>query len=223
MKLSRTLYAAVMPAMMALAMLCTSCSENDGEENEYANWKARNEAYFSEAMAQASDSIALAKRVYGTSWEDYSNRRQYLCYSRQNGGIHSLTDSIAVEILKRGTGTKTPYSNDSVRIAYRTILIPTTQHPTGLVVDHSGVSSDYDLVFSRATMSPSKFRVSSLVRGVATALLYMHVGDRWRVIIPSALAYGSESSESIPKNSTIVFEMELVGIYRLGTNPGTWQ
>ena len=202
--------------------LC-ACSENDGEENEYAQWKTRNEKFFAGKMRETSDSIATAKRIYGTSWEEFSNRRAFLCFSRQSDALHKQTDSIAVEILKRGTGTQTPYSTDKILMAYRTLLIPTKQHTAGLVVDHSGFSTEYDKVFDRNTMAPSTFTVSSLVRGVTTALLYMHKGDRWRVTIPAELAYGTTKNTSIPKNSTIVFEMELVEIYRSGTEPGTWQ
>lgn len=214
-------------ALVVCAACCfalCSCSENDGEENEYANWKPRNESFFSKAMQTAGDSIAYAMRVYGDRWQEYSNRRQYLSYSRQSDAAHKQTDSIAVEILKRGADDGVlPYSNDSVRIAYRTLLVPTSKHPDGLVADHSGFSSEYSKVFDRSTMAPSTFCVSALVRGVGTALLYMHRGDRWRVVIPADLAYGSTASGSIPKNSTIVFEMELVEIYRKGTSPGVWQ
>ena len=108
-------------------------------------------------------------------------------------------------------------------MAYRTLLIPTDQHPTGLVVDHSGFSSEYNKVFDRTTMAPSTFCVSALVHGVSTALLYMHRGDRWRITMPSDLAYGARASGTIPKYSTVVFEMELVEIYRKGTSPGVWQ
>lgn len=212
---------------LTLGAVCTltlcACSENNGEEDEYANWKQRNESYFAKAMSTASDSIAMAKRIYGTQWEEYSNTRQYLSYSRDNGELPKQTDSICVQILKRGTGTKSPFTTDSIRMAYRTILMPTDQHPTGLIVDHSGFSSEYSKVFDSATMAPSTFKVNSLVKGVATALLYMHTGDRWRVTMPADLAYGTSSSGDIPKNSTVIFEMELVGIYPMGTVPPHWQ
>ena len=183
-----------------------------------------NESYFSKIMQTTGDSIAYAKRVYGEKWEEFSNRRQFLCFSRQFDAAHKQTDSIAVEILKRGADDGVlPYSNDSVRVAYRTLLIPTDQHPTGLVVDHSGFSSEYNKVFDRTTMAPSTFCVSALVHGVSTALLYMHRGDRWRITMPSDLAYGATASGTIPKYSTVVFEMELVEIYRKGTSPGVWQ
>lgn len=97
-------------------MALCSCSENDGEENEYANWKPRNESYFSKIMQTTGDSIAYAKRVYGEKWEEFSNRRQFLCFSRQFDAAHKQTDSIAVEILKRGADDGVlPYSNDSGR------------------------------------------------------------------------------------------------------------
>lgn len=223
LKKLRLVLLAALPAVAALLQL-TSCSETEDTQNEFADWKNRNEAYFDNAMRTAGDSIAYARAIYGGSdWEEHCNWRQYLCYSRQTGSPHESTDSIVVEILKRGTGTVCPLTTDSVRMAYRTLLIPTSEHPDGIVVDHTGVSADYDRVFDRATMAPVDFRVGSLVRGVATALLYMHEGDRWRVIMPSDLAYGEQGGSSIPSNSTIVFEMELVGVYPMGTVPPTWQ
>lgn len=214
----------------AVALVCTAalcaCSESDDNENEYSAWRQRNESYFSRTMAAAGDSIAAAQAAYANSWQEHSAWRKLLCYSRQNDAMHKTTDSVAVEILKRSEtvgDTVSPYFTDRVMIAYRTLLMPTTQHPSGLVVDHSGFSSEYSKVFDRTTMSPSTFTVSSLVKGVSTALLYMHKGDRWRVVIPADLAYGSTSHSSIPKYSTIVFEMELVEIYRSGTTPPTWQ
>ena len=216
-------YLLLITTALILTSLCASCQENDGEEEEYAHWQARNEAYFAHELATDRDSIAWARSAYGDNWEQYTNRRLYLCFSRQNSAEHSSTDSIAVEILKRGTGTISPYTTDSVRIAYRTLLIPTSLHPQGIIADHSGSSTSYDKVFDSRTWAPTTFKVNALVRGVSTALLYMHKGDRWRVTIPADLAYGSTSSTSVPAHSTVIFEMELVGIYRLGTVPGTWQ
>lgn len=228
--ISLSRHAATLARSVALALTCAAalcaCSESDDNENEYSNWRQRNESYFSRAMAAAGDSISAAQAAYGGSWQEHSAWRKLLCYSRQNDAMHQTTDSVAVQILKRGDtpgDTLSPYFSDRVMIAYRTLLIPTTQHPAGLVADHSGFSSEYSKVFDRATMSPSTFTVSSLVKGVSTALLYMHRGDRWRVVIPAGLAYGSSSQGSIPKYSTVIFEMELVEIYRSGTTPPTWQ
>lgn len=208
--------------LLVPGFLC-SCSENDGEEDEYANWEPRNKAYFASEYAKDRDSIAYSRSVYGESWEKYCNRRIYLSYSRQYDGTHSYTDSVAVEILRRGSGKISPYSGDSVRIVYRTLLIPTSLHPDGIIVDHTGSSTSYAKVFDYRSRAPKTFKVSALVRGVATALLYMHTGDRWRLTIPSALAYGESGTTSVPAGSTVIFEMELVGIYRQGTVPGTWQ
>lgn len=216
----RTLLAAL-PACAVLAL--ASCGETEDADNEYADWENRNGAYFAEAMRIAGGAIAEARAAHGSAWEENCSYRQLLCFSRQNDAAHLQTDSVAVEILRRGDGTASPFTTDSVRIAYRTLLIPTPQHPAGLIVDHTGVSADYGKVFDRSTMSPATFRVGSLVRGAATALLYMREGDRWRVTIPAELAYGEQGSASVPRNSTVIFEMELVGIYRNGISPGVWQ
>jgi len=40
----------------------------------------------------------------------------------------------------------------------------------------------------------------------------MHVGDKWTIYIPSEMGYGSKASGPIPANSTLLFEVELLGI-----------
>lgn len=109
----RTILAAALMAC-TVAILFSSCSETEDTDNEFADWKNRNEAYFANAMRIAGDSIAEARALYGSDWEQHCNYRQYLCYSRHNGSAHTQTDSIAVEILKRGTGTVSPFTTDSV-------------------------------------------------------------------------------------------------------------
>lgn len=206
-----------------LVLAFTACSETDDEENEYSNWKSRNESYFSMMMSIARDSIALAKEQYGTEWEEHCNWRTYLSYSQQEDTTHVTADSVCVQILRRGAGQgASPLGTDSVRINYRTLLIPTTEHPTGLVVDHSGLFSSYESVFDRNIASPSTFKVSALCRGVATALLYMKPGDLWCVYMPAQLAYGTKKQGSIPAHSTLEFEMDLVDTWPMGTTPTPW-
>ena len=44
------------------------------------------------------------------------------------------------------------------------------------------------------------------------ALQQMRVGDKWEIYIPSELGYGSFSQPGIPANSTLIFEIELLGV-----------
>ena len=61
-----------------------------------------------------------------------------------------------------------------------------------------------------------------LVEGFTTALLNMNLGDRWEVYIPYQLGYGEEDKNPIPGYSTLIFDINLVGIYRLGTSAPDW-
>jgi peptidylprolyl isomerase len=59
---------------------------------------------------------------------------------------------------------------------------------------------------------PEAFRVCDLIAGFQQALLAMHIGDRWQVYIPEHEGYGRRAEEGIPGYSTLIFEIELLGI-----------
>lgn len=59
---------------------------------------------------------------------------------------------------------------------------------------------------------PDAFRLKELIVGWQIALPKMKVGDKWRIHVPSRLGYGKRAMKGIPKNSTLIFEIELVGI-----------
>ena len=66
---------------------------------------------------------------------------------------------------------------------------------------------------SLSTMKPRTFAVSGVVKGFATALQNMHIGDRWQVYIPHQLAYGSSDTPGAAY-STLIFDITLVGYFR---------
>lgn len=59
---------------------------------------------------------------------------------------------------------------------------------------------------------PAEFGVNELISGFGSGLQGMKVGGKRRLVIPSALAYGSGSTDRIPPNANLVFDIELVGI-----------
>lgn len=180
--------------LAALVGLLASCSETDESSTEYDNWQERNEAYFTSVYTKASTG--------GPSW------RTLRSYTKK-ADTTKPTDFIAVEVLATGHGGASPMFTDSVEVHYQGRLMPTTEHPEGLVFDSSW-SGDYNL----ATMSGTKFVPSSLIDGFTTALMAMHPGDRWRVTIPYALGYGTTDSGSIPAFSTLTFDITLIRAWK---------
>lgn len=214
------LYLAV--AVCALGVL-GSCKEDDDTYDPYANWAARNAEYFVQIAAEARDSIARAKSLYGGQWEAYCNWRMFKSTTKAlNAG--ALTDSICVYIERRGSGTESPTWSDTVRVNYRGYLMPVQN-----VVN--GEWREERTVFSQSFMGeldnqiavPAKMGVSTTVAGFATALQYMREGDIWWVYIPSELAYGSQASGLVRSYSTLTFYVNLVRCYKAGEAVPEWK
>lgn len=219
--------------LLALASLlcCTaglaSCEDNAGKEDnsEFTDrWKERNAQYFLDRMNEAKAAISEAKATYGNDWADHCPWRVERSWAKVDGPGIGTTDSICYRIVQRGTGSKAlPLYTDSVRVNYIGRLIPTESYADGRVFDHSGLYDDEASVFSPSFSIPTSFAVSNLVEGYTTLLLHMNVGERVRVYLPQEMAYGSVSSSAMPAYSTLVFDVQLKGIWRAGVSTGTWE
>ena len=222
--MKKTLFPLILMALAVMPML-TSCSESDDDSttDEFSNWRKRNEAYFADVRTNALKEIAQAKDTYGDSWEENCEWRAFLSYGRSAAALtNTAEDSIFVQILQRGSGSGCPLGSDKVRVFYCGRLMPTSQHPDGKMFDHSGQSMLMDKIFDHATAVPAAFNVNDLRRGFATAVQHMHIGDRWRIFVPSNLGYGNEERTDMPPYSTLIFDVELVQYARNGTNLPTW-
>ncbi len=174
-----------------------SCSEADEEDQEWANWQSRNEAYFESQYqthtAQTPTSFILP------SWGQAA--------SLELADI-AHTNCILVDVLQSGEGTKYPYYTDSVMVNYVGRLMPSASFPLGYEFDRSYLTSydpDVDV--------PASFSVNGIVEGFATALQRMRRGDIWRITVPYQLAYGKTAQNNIPAYSTLVFTIELVDFW----------
>jgi len=70
--------------------------------------------------------------------------------------------------------------------------------------------TEFDNSYKRGT--PLTIQVSNVIRGWTEILQHMHIGDKFKVYIPSDLAYGDRGNRGIPGGATLIFEMELLGV-----------
>lgn len=200
-----------------------ACEEKDDTVNEFDNWGPRNETFMRDTLAYANRQVAAAKAQWGDAWEEHCDWRVYPSYCVTTGGKTSWEDSIAVRVVEHGKGSGCPLYTDSVRVTYAGHLMPSASYSeTGFLFDHTGMSNKVDEIMDSRFEVPATFRVSNLVEGFTTALMYMHIGDYWRVFIPSNMGYGTSGSDKIPGHSTLVFDMRLRAYYRQGTMKGEW-
>ena len=99
-------------------------------------------------------------------------------------------------VLKKGSGNVNPKATDTVTVHYHGTLL------NGTVFDSSVDSGQ-----------PASFPLNQVIPGWTEGVQLMVVGDKFKFEIPANLAYGAQSpSPLIPPNSTLVFEVELLGI-----------
>ena len=195
----------ILSALTFLAVC--SCSEKE-EVGEYDNWQERNQQFL--------DSIAgVCKANADGSWV---RLRAFNLATNDSTELPSAY-YIYVKKLATGEGDVAPLYTDSVRVHYSGRLIPTTEHPDGYVFGKSFSGKTVD----ESIDVPSLMGVRQNIVGFATALMRMHVGDRWIVYIPYYLGYGetAQSSGKIPAYSTLIFDINLVRIYKYGSDMNT--
>jgi FKBP-type peptidyl-prolyl cis-trans isomerase len=104
------------------------------------------------------------------------------------------TAEFEYKVITEGTGA-TPKTNDTVTVNYKGTLV------NGKEFDNSAKRGQ-----------PAKFPVTGVVRGWTEALQIMKVGSKWELYLPPTLAYGDANRPGIEPGSTLIFEMELVGV-----------
>ncbi len=184
-----------------------SCSENE-EFDPYDNWEARNTTWFKQVADTARTAINAARAQYGDNWEEHCNWRMYKSLRRsptfQSGHVE---DSICVCIVNKGTGTMLPKATETVRVAFRGWLIPTTDE-SGHVFEKVFAQTFYG-PFDPVTASYSEATTGSFTEGFSTALQYMPEEAEWIVCIPYQQFYGAvaQNDGNIPAYSAARFRI----------------
>lgn len=127
-----------------------------------------------------------------------NNREEGLKFLAENGkrkGVTVLPSGLQYEVLKEGDG-EIPKATDQVKCHYHGTLID------GTIFDSSVQRGQ-----------PAVFPVNGVIQGWVEALQLMSTGSKWRLFIPSELAYGSHGAGgAIGPHSTLIFDVELLKI-----------
>ena len=117
-------------------------------------------------------------------------------YLTDNSLTAQSTSSGLYYIIEKAGGENHPTINSYVSANYKGYLT------TGVVFDESYSSGQ-----------PSTFALTSVIKGWQEGLQLIGVKGKIKLLVPSALAYGSEAKTGIPANSVLIFEVELVEFY----------
>lgn len=137
-------------------------------------------------MAQKQNSSGASNKEAGET---------FLAENKNNEGVQTLPSGLQYQVLQEGSG-KSPSASDTV-----------TTHYHGTLIDGTVFDSSYE------RNEPATFPVNGVIAGWTEALQLMKEGSKWRLFIPSNLAYGAQGAGgAIGPNSTLIFDVELLSV-----------
>ncbi len=144
----------------------------------------------------------MAHRFYNINLVGDMANKEYIVRNREwleakarEEGVHPLSKGVYYKIIASGDKTgRQPSARSIVSVHY-----------TGRTID--GATFD-----TSEGGCPLAMRLNELIDGWIVALQQMHVGDKWEVYIPAEMGYGKFSQPGIPGGSTLIFEIELLGV-----------
>ena len=119
---------------------------------------------------------------------------KFLAENKAKEGVKTTESGFKYKVITEGKG-EIPADTCKVKVNYKGTLIDGTE---------------FDSSYKRN--EPATFRANQVIKGWTEALTMMPVGSKWELYIPQELAYGSRESGQIKPFSTLIFEVELVGI-----------
>ena len=149
------------------------------------------------SMAEAGPMLqAYAQKAQMQIAEDNLKEGQdFLAENGKRDGITTTASGLQYEVMNEGSGAK-PTTADKVKVHYH-----------GTLIDGTVFDSSVD------RGQPAEFGVTQVIPGWTEALQLMSVGSKWKVFLPSNIAYGERGAGgNIGPNATLIFEVELLEI-----------
>ncbi|PMM00286.1 FKBP-type peptidyl-prolyl cis-trans isomerase [Vibrio breoganii] len=127
--------------------------------------------------------------------ENFALGQAFLQDNGQRDEVITTESGLQYEVLVKGDGETHPVSTDTVKVHYHGTLID------GTVFDSSVDRGE-----------PIEFPLNRVIHGWQEGLQLMVAGDKFRLYIPSTLAYGKDGTGPIPASSTLIFDVELIEV-----------
>lgn len=127
--------------------------------------------------------------------ENIQTGADFLAANKQEEGVKTTASGLQYKVLNEGTGTQHPTASDRVKVHYHGSLLD------GTVFDSSVDRGE-----------PIEFGLNQVIKGWTEGLQLMVIGEKTRLFIPSELAYGNRAAGKISPGSTLIFDVELLGI-----------
>ena len=149
-----------------------------------------------DARRQALVKMASSRREQRSKEAEVNLQKSnsYLENNKKRKGVKVTQSGLQYRVIKKGTGQK-PTPKSSVKVHYK-----------GQLID----GKEFDSSHKRG--QPARFPVSGVIPGWTEALQMMRVGSEWELVIPPNLAYGDRNMPNIPPQSTLVFNVQLLGV-----------
>lgn len=155
----------------------------------YDEAKAVIQAFFTQLQEKQNEAMAEMAKLNAEAG------KKFLEENAKRAEVKTTPSGLQYEVITEGNG-ELPTASDTVKVYYTGTLID------GTVFDSSVQRGE-----------PAVFGVTQVIPGWVEALQLMNVGSKWRLFIPSELAYGAQGAGNvIGPNATLIFEVELLGI-----------
>lgn len=157
----------------------------------YDEAKAEIQKFFTELEAKQQAEAAKMGEINAKAGEEF------LADNGKRAEVKTTASGLQYEVLEEGNGPK-PTAQDKVEVHY-----------TGKLIDGTVFDS------SEERGVPATFGVTQVIPGWVEALQLMNEGSKWRLFIPSALAYGPQGAGGlIGPNSTLIFDVTLLKVIK---------
>lgn len=148
-------------------------------------------------LLMRSFKVGMVVSLLLSSWSLAGTGKGYLAENGKKPGVVTTASGLQYKVIQVGTGIS-PVVTDLVQVHYH-----------GTLVDGSVFDSSVD------RGQPSSFALNQVITGWTEGLQTMKAGGKTIFYIPSKIAYGERAVGSIPANSTLIFEVELLKVMQL--------